>query len=229
VFYSCSSLTSLIIPNGVINIGDDEFSQCYNLTNVIIPNSVTSIGPRAFEDCYLLSNITIPNRVTSIGYIAFLYCTSLNNVTFGSGVTNIADSAFFYCTNLTGVYFQGNSPTPTNDTTVFTSDTKATVYYLQSATGWGQTFDGLPTMMWNPQAMTRDNSFGVKTNGFGFNIIGSSNLTIVVEASTNLVNSAWSPVSTNTLNTFIGTNGTAYFSDPQWTNYPGRFYRFRSP
>ena len=29
---------------------------------------------------------------------------------------------------------------------------------------------------------------------------------------------------TNTL-----TGGTAYFGDPQWTNYPGRFYRLRSP
>jgi hypothetical protein len=36
-------------------------------------------------------------------------------------------------------------------------------------------------------------------------------------------------LSTNTLNTFVGTNGTSYFSDPQWTNYPGRFYRLRSP
>jgi hypothetical protein len=25
------------------------------------------------------------------------------------------------------------------------------------------------------------------------------------------------------------TNGSIYFSDPQWTNYPGRFYRIRSP
>jgi hypothetical protein len=31
-------------------------------------------------------------------------------------------------------------------------------------------------------------------------------------------------VQTNTL-----TGGSAYFSDPQWMNYPGRFYRIRSP
>jgi hypothetical protein len=44
----------------------------------------------------------------------------------------------------------------------------------------------------------------------------------VVEASTDLIN--WQPVQTNTL-----TSGSVYFSDPQWTNYPGRFYRLRSP
>jgi len=43
----------------------------------------------------------------------------------------------------------------------------------------------------------------------------------VVEASTNLHN--WTPVSTNTL-----VNGTNYFSDASFTNYPQRFYRVRS-
>ena len=84
-------------------------------------------------------------------------------------------------------------------------------------------------MLWNPQAQTADGSFGVQNNQFGFNITGSSNLVIVVEASTDMSNPAWIPVGTNTLNTFVGTNGTSYFSDPQWTNYPNRFYRFRSP
>ena len=59
-------------------------------------------------------------------------------------------------------------------------------------------------------------------NKFGFNLVWSSGHTVVVEASTNLVN--WEPVQTNML-----TTGSAYFSDPQWTNYPGRFYRLRSP
>ena len=61
---------------------------------------------------------------------------------------------------------------------------------------------------------------GVRTNQFGFNIIGTSNIVVVVEASTNLANPTWSPLRTNTL-----TGGSAYFSDPQWTNYSSRFYR----
>jgi len=66
--------------------------------------------------------------------------------------------------------------------------------------------------------------FGVQSNEFGFTITGASNLAVVVEASSNLVNSAWVPLSTNTL-----TGGSSYFSDPQWTNFPGRFYRLNSP
>jgi hypothetical protein len=111
---------------------------------------------------------------------------------------------------------------------VFSGDHHAMVYYLPGTTGWGATFDGRPTVLWNPQAQN-DASFGVQNNQFGFNITGSSNLVIVVEACNDFANPVWQPVQTNTLNTFIGTNGTSYFSDPQWANYPARFYRFRSP
>ena len=62
----------------------------------------------------------------------------------------------------------------------------------------------------------------MQTIQFGFILTGNSNLIVVVEASTNLVD--WQPVQTNTL-----TTGSAYFSDPQWTNYPSRYYRLRSP
>jgi hypothetical protein len=71
---------------------------------------------------------------------------------------------------------------------------------------------------------TSDDSFGLRTNRFGFNITGPSNLVVVVEASTNLANPGWSPVRTNTL-----TGGSSYFNDAQWTNYPTRFYRLRWP
>jgi len=128
---------------------------------------------------------------------------------------------------LTAIYFQGNAPSDASS--VFWFSGEPTVYYLPETTGWGSTFDGVPTILWNPHMQTGDGVFGVQTNGFGFNITGSSNLVIVVEACTDLANPIWSVMGTNTLNIFIGTNGTSYFSDPQWTNYPGRFYRLRWP
>ena len=193
----------------------------------MIPGGVTNIAEKSFYDCTYLSNITIPNSLTSIGNQAFSYCSSLKSVMIGNSVTSIGIYAFQSCSGLTKLFFQGNSPTPTNDTTVFAADNNATVYYLPGTTGWGSMFDGLPTKLWNPQAQTGDASFGVRTNRFGFNITGSSNLVIVVEGCTDLSNPIWTPLGTNTLNTFIGTNGTSFFSDPQWTNYPGRFYRLR--
>ena len=76
----------------------------------------------------------------------------------------------------------------------------------------------------NPTSQTTGPSFGVRTNRFGFNITGIQDIPIVVEASTGSANAAWVPLQTCTL-----TNGLIYFSDPNWTNYPTRLYRIRSP
>ena len=75
-----------------------------------------------------------------------------------------------------------------------------------------------------PLVQTTDASFGVRTNQFGFNIVWASGRIIVVEASEDLANHVWLPLQTNAL-----TSDTLYFSDPQWTNYPSRFYRISSP
>jgi hypothetical protein len=107
------------------------------------------------------------------------------------------------------------------------SDSGATVYYLPGTTGWGTEFGGRPTALWslpNPGILTTAPSFGIQANGFGFIISWATNLSVVVEAATNLANPSWSPVATNAL-----TGGSSYFSDAEWTNYPGRFYRLRSP
>jgi hypothetical protein len=95
---------------------------------------------------------------------------------------------------------------------------------LPGTTGWGTTFGGRAAVLWNPSIQTTNASFGVRTNQFGFTITGTANIPIVVEASASLASASWTPLQTCTL-----TNGSIYFNDPQWTNYPARFYRVRSP
>ena len=121
---------------------------------------------------------------------------------------------------LNGVYFQGNAPLVQD---AFLEADNVTVYYLPGTRGWGPFFNYRPTALWKPQVQAGDASFGVRTNQFGFNISWASSRVVVVEASTDLAQPLWAPVGTNTL-----TDGSSYFSDPQWTNYPGRFYRLRS-
>jgi hypothetical protein len=193
-----------------------------------IPNSVTSIGESAFEECSHLASVTISTNVTSILDLTFQFCSDLTSITIPDSITSIGPDAFQYCSGLNNIYFQGNAPDI--DSSVFNGDT-ATVFYLPGTTGWGtfNNYSGLaPAVLWNPQ-VGNDANFGVKNHQFGFDITGTSNLEVIVEACTNLANSKWSPLSTNTLSTFIGTNGVSYFSDPEWTNYTCRFYEFRWP
>ncbi len=161
----------------------------------------------------------------TINFGAFIRCTSLTNIQIPASVTTIEGLAFTDCTNLTAVYFQGNAPSIGLE--VFYNDDNATVYYLPGTTGWSAIFGDRPTALWrlpNPLILNNGPSFGVQTNAFGFIISWATNVPVVAEAATNLPNPIWSPVSTNTL-----TGGSSYFSDPQWTNYPTRFYRLRSP
>ena len=81
-----TSITEVIIEEGVTSIGDYAFNRCKSLTSITIPNSVTSIGMYAFEQCTTLKSITIPDSVTSIGYGAFSNCASLKSV----NITDIA-------------------------------------------------------------------------------------------------------------------------------------------
>ena len=244
-FAWCNSLTNVTIGTNVTKIGDSAFSDCWGLTNITIPNSVTKIGDYAFYYCFRLTNVTIGNGVTSIGDYAFSgalpqgpgfypWGCPLTSVTIPSSVTNIGSSAFAGCLSLTSVYFQGNAPSfGTNVFDYWGSSggpwegqvwDPATIYCLPATTGWSTNSSGLPVVLWTPQVQTSDASFGVRTNQFGFTINWANGMTVLVEASTSLVNPTWFPISTNTLS-----GGSSYFSDPHWANYPARFYQLRWP
>jgi hypothetical protein len=236
-FTDCLKLTSATIGDSVTSIGAAAFWFCINLTNVSIGAGLTSIGYDGFDGCYSLTTITVATNNTAFSSLdgllfnksqtTLIRCPGgiVGSCTIPSSVTSIGNFAFDNDYKLNSVYFEGNAPGL--GLSVF--DDELTVYYMPGTANWSSSLGGMPTELWNPQAQTSGDSFGVQTNRFGFNITGASNLVIVVEACSNLASPLWTPVGTNTLNIFIGTNGTSYFSDPQWTNYSSRFYRLRSP
>ena len=58
-FSSCENLESITIPNSVINIGYDAFNECKSLTSLYLPDSVISIETSCFSGCYKLTNISV--------------------------------------------------------------------------------------------------------------------------------------------------------------------------
>ena len=131
-FSSCSSLTSITIPNNVTTIGNNAFYGCSSLTSVtlksnafvsasrtsstsmksifgeqvkiyILGEDVKRIGNSTFEACSGLTSITIPNSVTIIGNSAFSGCSGLTSITIPNSVTIIGNSAFSGCSGLTSI------------------------------------------------------------------------------------------------------------------------------
>jgi hypothetical protein len=113
-FYSCSSLTSVTIPDSVTRIGKSAFQSCSNLAGVAIPDSVVTIDYYAFRYCTRLTNATLPGRLPSISGHTFDGCIKLNSIIVPNSVTDMGNATFYNCTGLSkivipnGVTFIGN-------------------------------------------------------------------------------------------------------------------------
>ncbi len=83
-----SSITSVVMPNGLKKLADNAFNNCTSLNNVGWSPALTSIGENAFNNTGFTS-ITIPEGVTSIGYHAFAFCTKLGSITFPATLQTI--------------------------------------------------------------------------------------------------------------------------------------------
>ena len=107
-----TSLTSIIIPNSVTEIGEWAFAGCAGLASVTIPNSVTSIGNEAFAGCTNLKNLVVESG-NSI-YDSRENCNAIietatntlicgcKNTHIPNSVTEIGEGAF-YCSGLTNI------------------------------------------------------------------------------------------------------------------------------
>ena len=72
---------SFTIPDGIVSIGSDAFSNCTNLTSVTLPASLNDFDGSAFEGCSRLSAITLDSSNP-------FYC-SIDNIVYKADKTKI--------------------------------------------------------------------------------------------------------------------------------------------
>lgn len=101
-----SSVTKIVIDEGVPIVPNQVFKDMRHVKSVTIPSSVTSIGTGAFFECTNLSSITFAedSNLKFIGGYAF-YQTDLTSISVPASVERIGKAAFRECPNLSSVKF----------------------------------------------------------------------------------------------------------------------------
>ena len=131
-FADNTNIQKIIIPHGVVSIGEETFSGCTQLSDITLPASLESIGYNAFSGTPWLETlqsenngiatasdgvtkfvIDAPETITDseldltnvkvIADFAFSGCTSLTEVTIPDSVISIGDHAFFGCSQLSDI------------------------------------------------------------------------------------------------------------------------------
>lgn len=89
-----NSIRSVIVKQGVTNVGTTAFRDCRNLRSATIAGSVTEIGFSAFSGCSDLTSVTLSQGVKSIGMTAFSGCKNLREIIFPDSIEGIEAGAF---------------------------------------------------------------------------------------------------------------------------------------
>lgn len=80
--FKSDTITSLTLPETVLELRSNAVSSCENLTSVTLPQSLVVINRMNFFSCNALSEVTIPASVRYIGDTSFRFCDALRKITF---------------------------------------------------------------------------------------------------------------------------------------------------
>ena len=76
------TITSLTLPETVLELRSGAVASCENLASVTLPQSLVVINRMNFFSCSALTEITIPAGVRYIGDTSFRFCDALRKITF---------------------------------------------------------------------------------------------------------------------------------------------------
>ena len=81
VFDSCSKLTKVVLPDGLLTINERAFNNCENLTAINFPSSLTTIGIESFRACSSLKEVNLKDtKIVILNNYSFGDCSSLIEV-----------------------------------------------------------------------------------------------------------------------------------------------------
>ncbi len=137
-----SGLTSISLPDSIIDIRQEAFSDCSGLVNINIPANVIRIGAYAFRECSnWTSELHLPDSLKLLGTCAFTFCSNLyGTISIPNGLKYIEAYTFNQCNGLTSVIFENTEPPVVMDNAFGPIPSIQVPYSLvdtyKGATGW---------------------------------------------------------------------------------------------
>ena len=104
VFYGCTQLKTIILPDSLTSIGTGSFNGCKLLESVTFGSNISKIGNNAFSECPNLNidELNLP-LLSSIGSEAFQNCRIVKITSLGS-ITSLPDGGFNSTYSYIGVF-----------------------------------------------------------------------------------------------------------------------------
>lgn len=126
------NITSLVIPEGVITIGDYAFGFNWDMVSVILPSTLKEIGTGAFNQCDILE-VSLPEGLETIGSTAFGN-NALSEFHIPASVTYIGGGFLADIRKVNFTIDEENKAYKIVDGALFSADGSTLVYYLQTNT-----------------------------------------------------------------------------------------------
>ena len=102
------NIAKLLIPDSVIAIGSESFSDNTAIENIIVSHKLEYIGPKAFSGCKKMMDFNLPSTVKYIETGAFDGCwNAFKELTIPASIRHIGSHAFRNCLTLEKVIFLG--------------------------------------------------------------------------------------------------------------------------
>ncbi|MFR6655008.1 MAG: leucine-rich repeat protein, partial [Anaerobutyricum hallii] len=110
----CGEYATYQIENGVLTISgkgkidDNVFANDTGINSVIIEEGITEIGIRSFNNCSNLTEVKLPESLTTLGGLAFGNCQGLTSIKIPAGVKEVKEEwsnggdrgPFYNCKNI---------------------------------------------------------------------------------------------------------------------------------
>lgn len=97
----------LDLPEGLLSLGKEAFTNCENIQQITLPNSLSNIGESAFSGCDRLTSVSLPENLTNIPDYMCSACPDLRTCPLPKNLKRIGEGAFINCDDLRSIYLPG--------------------------------------------------------------------------------------------------------------------------